>query len=47
MSREAIGQLPHSKASGVVKLAALNMCFILVFHLAKDMVIAKSLYKNS
>ena len=27
MSREAIGQLPHNKASGVINLATLKMCF--------------------
>ena len=27
MSREAVGQLPHNKASGVINLATLNMCF--------------------
>ena len=27
MSREGIGQLPHNKASGVINLATLNVCF--------------------
>ena len=27
MSREAVGQLPHNKASGVINLATLNMYF--------------------